>query len=145
MREYIPNPRAWVREQVEQYERSGGKEATTLRDTEYPVIIVTQIGNKTGAVRKVPLMRVKDGDRYIFVGSVGGTPKNPVWIHNLRANPDVEIRDEATVMPMRVREVLDEAERAHLWKIAVAAFPNFEAYQTRTERRFPVFVAEPIR
>lgn len=143
MREYIPNPRDWVREQVELYEGSGGMKGTTLRDTGLPVIIVTCTGNKTGAIRKVPLMRVKDGERYILVGSVGGAPKDPVWIHNLRTNPDVELRDETVVKPMRVREVLDEAERARVWTIAVAAFPNFEQYQARTARRFAIFVAEP--
>src|SRR5439155_26186802 len=89
----IPSPRDWVREQVELYESSGGTEGTTLRDTGLPVIIVTHIGNKTGATRKTPLMRVKDGDSYVLVGSQGGAPKDPVWVHNLRANPKVELRD----------------------------------------------------
>lgn len=143
MREYIPNPRDWVREQVELYEGSGGTDGTTLRGTDFPCIIVTQIGAKTGAIRKVPLMRIVDGASYILVGSVGGTPKNPVWIHNLRASPDVEVRDHAVVKPMRAREVVDEAERARLWTIAVAQFPNFERYQERTTRRFPIFLVEP--
>jgi deazaflavin-dependent oxidoreductase (nitroreductase family) len=90
--DYIPSPRQWVRDQVELYEGSGGKEGTTLRDTGLPVIIVTHTGNKTGAIRKTPLMRVKDGASYVLVGSVGGAPKNPVWVHNLRANPAVELR-----------------------------------------------------
>ena len=83
---YIPSPKDWVREQVEQYEGSGGAEATTLRDTGLSVIIVTNRGNRTGAVRKTPLMRVKDGDNYVLVASVGGSPKNPVWVYNLRAH-----------------------------------------------------------
>ena len=145
MPEYIPSPREWVRDQVELYEKSGGTEGTTLRDTGLPVIIVTHTGNKTGAVRKTPLMRVADGDRYVLVGSMGGAPKNPVWVHNLRARPTVEIRDHTVVRPMRVREVSDEAERARLWKLAVAAFPPYEEYQAKTTRRIPVFVAEPAR
>src|SRR5512138_1138393 len=120
MAEYIPSPREWVRDQVELYERSGGIEGTTLRDTGLPVIIVTHTGNKTGAIRKTPLMRVRDGVNYVLVGSVGGAPSNPVWVNNLRANPAVEIRDHAQVQPMRVREVKDDAERARLWKLAVA-------------------------
>jgi deazaflavin-dependent oxidoreductase (nitroreductase family) len=120
MPEYIPSPRQWVREQVELYEGSGGTQGTTLRDTGLPVIIVTNTGNKTGAIRKTPLMRVKDGANYVLVGSVGGAPTNPVWVNNLRANPAVEIRDHTVVQPMRVREVTDEAERARLWKLAVA-------------------------
>ena len=145
MAEYIPSPRQWVRDQVELYEGSGGKEGTTLRDTGLPVIIVTHRGNKTGAVRKTPLMRVKDGDSYVLVGSMGGAPTNPVWVHNLRANPAVELRDLTSVQPMRVREVTDDRERARLWKVAVAAFPPYEEYQAKTTRRIPVFVAEPKR
>src|SRR5437762_1375625 len=93
MPDYIPSPRDWVRDQVELYERSGGTEGTTLLDTGLPVIIVTHTGNKTGAIRKTPLMRVKDGANYVLVGSRGGAPTNPVWVHNLRVNPAVEIRD----------------------------------------------------
>ncbi len=142
MAKYVPSPRDWVREQVELYEGSGGAEGTTLRDTGLPVIIVTHIGKKTGAIRKSPLMRVKDGDSYVLVGSQGGAPTDPAWVHNLRANPDVEIRDETVVRPMRVREVEDAAERSRLWQLAVAAFPPYAEYQERTARRIPVFIAE---
>ena len=135
----------WARDQVELYEGSGGKEGTTLGDTGLPVIIVTNIGNKTGAVRKTPLMKVKDGANYVLVGSMGGAPKNPVWVYNLRVNPDVEIRDLASVQPMRVREVSDAAERARLWKLCVAAFPPYAEYQAKTARQIPLFVAEPRR
>ena len=143
MATYVPSPREWVREQVELYESSGGTRGATLLDTGLPVIIVTHTGNKTGAIRKTPLMRVKDGNRYVLVGSKGGAPTNPVWVYNLRVNPDVEIRDETAVRPMRVREIEDEAERARLWKLAIAAYPPFAEYQERTARRIPVFVAEP--
>src|SRR5215470_8572177 len=143
MAEYIPSPREWVRDQVDLYEKSAGTEGTTLRDTGLPVIIVTHTGNKTGAIRKTPLMRVKDGANYILVGSVGGAPKNPVWVYNLRANPAVEIRDLASVRPMRAREVEGEPERTRLWDLAVAAFPPYADYQKRTARRIPLFVAEP--
>jgi deazaflavin-dependent oxidoreductase (nitroreductase family) len=142
MAEYVPSPVAWARDQVELYECSGGTKGTTLLDTGMPVIIVTHIGNKTGAARKTPLMRVKDGSSYVLVGSLGGAPKDPVWVHNLRINPDVEIRDETMVQGMRVREVTDEAERSRMWKLAVAAFPPYADYQERTSRRIPIFVAE---
>ena len=145
MAEYIPSPREWVREQVALYEGSGGTKGTTLRDTGLPVIIVTNTGNKTGAIRKTPLMRVKDGANYVLVGSQGGAPTNPVWVNNLRANPAVEIRDLTVVQPMRVREVGDEAERARLWDAAVAAYPPYADYQAKTTRKIPVFVAEPKR
>jgi deazaflavin-dependent oxidoreductase (nitroreductase family) len=143
MAEYVPSPREWVRDQVELYERSGGTDGTTLRDTGLPVIIVTHTGNKTGAIRKTPLMRVKDGTNYVLVGSQGGAPTHPVWVYNLRTNPVVEIRDLTVVQMMRVREVKDEAERARLWELAVAAYPPYADYQKRTTRRIPLFVAEP--
>jgi len=143
--EYIPSPRQWVRDQVELYEKSGGREGTTLRDTGLPVIIVTHTGNKTGAIRKTPLMRVKDGARYVLVGSIGGAPNNPVWVYNLRANPSVEIRDHTEVQRMRVREVTDAAERARLWKLAATAFPPYDEYQAKTTRQIPLFVAESAR
>ena len=145
MAEYIPSPRQWVREQVELYERSGGTEGTTLRDTGLPVVIVTHTGNKTGAIRKTPLMRVRDGANYVLVGSLGGAPTNPVWVYNLRTNPNIELRDHTVVQRMRVREVTDDTERARLWKLAVAAYPPYEEYQAKTTRRIPLFVAEPTR
>ena len=100
--------------------------------------------SKTGAVRKTPLMRVKDDDNYILIGSKGGAPQHPVWVHNLRANPDVEIRDRAEVQPRRVREVKDGSERSRLWALAVEAYPPYAEYQQRTKRKIPVFVAEPL-
>ena len=143
MAEYIPSTRDWVRDQVELYEGSGGAQGTTLRDTGLPVIIVTNQGNRTGAIRKTPLMRVKDGDNYVLVGSQGGAPSNPAWVYNLRADANVEIRDEADLYAMQVREVSDADERARLWGLAVAAYPPYEEYQGRTSRRIPVFLAEP--
>ena len=142
MANYVPSPHDWVREQVELYESSGGTKGTTLRDTGLPVILVTHTGNKTGAVRKTPLMRVKDGERYVLVGSQGGRPKDPEWVHNLRAHPGIELRDETVVRPMRVHEVTDAAERARRGALAVAAYPPYAEYQARTPRVLPVVVAE---
>ena len=145
MAEYIPSPRDWVREQVELYEKSGGTQGTTLRDTGLPVIIVTHVGNKTGAIRKTPLMRVKDGSNYVLIGSQGGAPKDPEWVYNLRADPNIGIRDRTEVFKMKAREVADPAERDRLWKLAVQAFPPYDEYQQKTSRKIPVFVAEPLR
>ena len=139
---YIPSPRDWVREQVELYESSGGTKGTTLRDTGLPVIIFTHKGNKTGAVRKTPLMRVETNGSYVLVGSQGGAPEDPVWVHNLRADPAVELRDCTVVRNMKVREVIDAAERAKLWTLAVSAFPPYAEYQKKTTRQIPVFIAE---
>ena len=143
MAEYVPSPIRWVREQVDLYEGSGGTKGMELLDTGLPVIIVTHRGNKTGSVRKTPLMRAKDGDSYVLVASQGGAPNNPVWVHNLRADVEVEIRDKTEVTPMRVREVLDAQERQRLWALATDAFPPYEDYRAKTSRTIPVFVAEP--
>jgi deazaflavin-dependent oxidoreductase (nitroreductase family) len=127
---------------VELYEGSDGAEGTTLLETGMPVIIVTNKGRKTGAVRKTPLMRAKDGDNYILVASRGGAPQHPVWYHNLKNDPNVEIRDEAVVQSMRVREIDDPVEKKRLWDIAVAAYPPYQDYQDKTDRAIPVFIAE---
>lgn len=143
MPDYIPPTLDWVREQVELYESSGGTKGTTLLDTGLPCILVTHTGGKTGGIRKIPLMRVARNGCYVLIGSMGGQPKNPVWVYNLRANPDVQIRDATRVFDMRVREVTDPAERAELWALAVAAYPAYDDYQAKTERVIPVFIAEP--
>ena len=143
MAEYLPPALDWVRDQVELYESSGGKEGTTLRDTGLPCIIITHLGNKSGAIRKIPVMRVKVDNSYVLVGSYGGRPKNPVWVYNLRANPDVEIRDKTEVYEMRVREVTDDQERETLWDESAKAFPPYNDYQAKTPRKIPVFIAEP--
>jgi F420H(2)-dependent quinone reductase len=144
MSEYKPSPRKWVADQVKLYEGSGGTEGLTLRDTGLPVVIVTNRGRKTGAIRKTPLMRVADGSNYILVASQGGAPEHPKWYFNLKADPNVEIRDKTKVQKMRVREVVDPAERERLWEIAVKAYPPYQAYQEKTDRIIPVFLAEPV-
>ncbi|MBS0244127.1 MAG: nitroreductase family deazaflavin-dependent oxidoreductase [Proteobacteria bacterium] len=144
MKPYIPSPKDWVREQVELYESSGGTKGTTLRDTGLPCILFTHIGKKTGAIRKTPLMRVKDGDSYVLVGSVGGAPDDPAWVGNLRANPDIELRDATQVWKMRTSEVTDAAERQRLWTLAVKAYPPYDDYQKKTSRVIPMFVASPV-
>jgi deazaflavin-dependent oxidoreductase (nitroreductase family) len=142
MPDYIPPALDWVREQVELYESSGGTKGTTLLDTGMPCILVIHTGNKTGGIRKTPLMRVEIDGNYVLIGSMGGQPNNPVWVYNLRANPDIQIRDKTEVFDRRVREVTDDAERARLWAAAVAAYPDYEEYQTKTTRKIPVFIAE---
>lgn len=144
MADYIPPSLGWVKKQVELYESSGGTKGTTLLETGMPCIIVTHVGNNTGGIRKIPLMRVKVEESYVLVGSMGGQPKNPVWVYNLRANPEVEIRDETEVTNMRVREVTEDSERDALWKASAEAYPPYIDYQAKTTRKIPVFLAEPI-
>ena len=141
--EYEPSPTDWVREQVEEYERSEGTRATTLRDTGMPVVIVTSRGARSGKLRKTPLMRVEHDGRYLAVASQGGAPTHPVWYHNLTADPLVELQDGPVKQDMRAR-LLTGAERAEWWTRAVAAFPPYADYQTRTEREIPVFLLEPV-
>ena len=144
MADYIPPSLGWVKKQVELYESSGGTKGTTLLETGMPCIIVTHIGNQTGGIRKIPLMRVKVEESYVLVGSMGGQPKNPVWVYNLRANPEVEIRDETEVTNMRVREVTEDSERDALWKASAEAYPPYIYYQAKTSRKIPVFLADPV-
>ncbi|MFT5212270.1 MAG: deazaflavin-dependent oxidoreductase (nitroreductase family) [Flavobacterium sp.] len=144
MADYIPPTLDWVRKQVELYEGSGGTEGSTLLDTGMPCVIVTHTGNKTGGIRKIPLMRVKVGNSYVLIGSMGGQPKNPSWVYNLRANPMVEIRDKTELMNMCVREVSDDKERDALWAASAEAYPPYNDYQAKTTRKIPVFVAEPV-
>lgn len=142
--EYVPSPRAWVRDQVTEYEGSGGTAGTTLGESGLPVVIVTNVGSKTGAVRKTPLMRVEHEGSYAAIGSMGGAPKNPVWVYNLRAHPRVELQDGPDRSDMIARE-LTGAEREQWWERAVAAYPPYAEYQTKTTRQIPVFVLEPAR
>jgi F420H(2)-dependent quinone reductase len=139
--EYEPSPWEWVRNQVEEYERTGGREANTLGDTGMPVIIVTTVGNKSGKVRKTALMRVEHNGEYLLVASMGGAPKHPVWYFNLKADPErVQVQDGPEPFDATVRE-LSGAERAEWWDRAVAAYPPYAEYQTRTDRVIPVFLA----
>jgi deazaflavin-dependent oxidoreductase (nitroreductase family) len=139
--EYVASTQAWVRDQVETYERTGGREGNTLFDTGMPIIVVTNRGNRTGALRKTPLMRVEHDGEYALVGSQGGSPKDPVWVHNLRADPTaLMIQDGPEPWDAEVREVTGE-ERDLWWERAVAAYPPYADYQAATERTIPVFVA----
>ncbi|MER7487557.1 nitroreductase family deazaflavin-dependent oxidoreductase [Streptomyces sp. NPDC126497] len=137
--EYDPSPTQWVREQVELYESSGGTEGTTLQGR--PVIVLTSRGARSGKLRKTPLMRVEHEGRYAAVASLGGAPKHPVWYHNVKADPHVELQDGPLKWDMTAREVTGE-EKAEWWKRAVAAFPPYAEYQEKTDREIPVFVLE---
>jgi len=139
--EYEASPWEWVSNQVEQYERSGGREANTLLDTGMPIIIVTTLGNKSGKVRKTALMRVEHDGEYLLVASMGGAPKHPVWYYNLKADPNaVAIQDGPEPFDASVRELTGD-ERAVWWDRAVAAYPPYAEYQTKTTRLIPIFLA----
>ncbi len=139
--DYEPSPSQWVRDQVELYERTGGKEGNTLQDSGRPVIIVTTRGNKSGKIRKFALMRVEHDGEYALVASKGGAPSHPEWYHNLRATPQsVMIQDGPEPFDAEVSEV-DGETRAQWWARAVEAFPPYAEYQEKTDRQIPVLVA----
>lgn len=139
--EYVPSPAKWVRDQVEEYESSGGTKANTLLDTGIPVVIVTMRGASSGKIRKIALMRVEHDGEYALVASMGGAPKNPFWYANLVADPDnVMVQDGPAPFDVTVREATGD-ERAEWWDRSVAVFPNYAEYQTKTERVIPVLIA----
>jgi deazaflavin-dependent oxidoreductase (nitroreductase family) len=141
---YVPSTSDWVREQVETYERTGGREAGTLRDTGIPVVIVSMHGAKSGSVRKIALMRVEHGGEYALVASKGGAPDNPGWYHNLVANPrEVAVQDGPEPFLATVR-LVEGDEYDAWWDRAVSVFPPYAEYRARTARRIPIFVASPI-
>jgi deazaflavin-dependent oxidoreductase (nitroreductase family) len=135
--EYAPSTSAWARKQAETYEATGGEQAGDLQGR--PVVVLTSVGARTGQLRKTALMRVEHDGEYAVVGSLGGAPKHPVWVHNLRAHPQVELQDGAERHDYTAREVSGD-ERAVWWERAVAAFPTYATYQKKTERVIPVFV-----
>ena len=141
--EYEPSTSDWVRRQVEDYERSDGREANSLRDTGLPIIIVTTRGVRSGKLRKTPLMKVAHAGEYALIASKGGAPDHPAWYHNLVADPTaVMIQDGPEPWDAVVREVEGD-ERARWWDLAVKAFPPYAEYQQATDRVIPVFVARP--
>ncbi len=139
--EYEPSTSDWARENAELYMASGGKEGTELKGK--PVILLTTIGAKTGKIRKTPLMRVEHDGQYAVVASLGGAPKHPVWYHNIKAHPRVELQDGTVTREYEAREVTGD-EKATWWERAVAAWPDYADYQRKTDRQIPVFVLTPI-
>jgi deazaflavin-dependent oxidoreductase (nitroreductase family) len=141
--EYEPSPFAWVREQVELYESSSGREGGTLFDTGFPVIILTTRGAKSAKLRKTPVMRVAHGGEYALVASMGGKPSNPLWYHNLVADPvALTIQDGPEPFEAEARQV-EGGEREDWWTRAIETYPPYAQYQLKTDRLIPVFVARP--
>lgn len=139
--EYEPSTSDWARENAEEYMNSGGTRGTELRGR--PVVLLTSVGAKTGKLRKTPLMRVEHDGEYAIVASLGGAPKRPVWYHNVKANPLVELQDGTVTRDYRAREVFGD-EKAVWWERAVATWPDYAEYQKKTDREIPVFVLSPV-
>jgi F420H(2)-dependent quinone reductase len=138
--EYVPSPEQWVRDQVEKYETTAGADGNTLRGK--PVIILTTRGNKSGNIRKTPLMRVEHNGSYAIVASRGGSPTHPVWYHNVVADPHVQLQDGPEPKQYVAREAAGD-ERDAWWDRAVEAWPPYADYQKKTDRQIPVFVLDP--
>ena len=139
--DYEPSTLDWARENAEVIIKSGGTKGTELNGRR--VILLTTIGAKTGKIRKTPLMRVEHDGRYAIVASLGGAPKHPVWYYNVTANPRVELQDGTVSGDYEAREVFGD-EKAQWWERAVAAYPDYADYQTKTDRQIPVFVLSPV-
>ncbi|MBC9822732.1 nitroreductase family deazaflavin-dependent oxidoreductase [Terrabacter sp. MAHUQ-38] len=139
--EYVPSPSDWVRKQVEEIERTGTTDSVHIMNL--PVVLLTMRGARTGAVRKVPLMRVEHEGTFAAVASKGGAPEHPQWYRNMLAHPDIELQAGTETVPVRARELSGE-ERDQWWERCVAAYPPYAQYQTKTDRLIPVFVLEPV-
>ena len=138
---YVPSTAEWVRNQVAVYEATDGEQAGTLRDTGYPVVVITSVGSRSGNLRKNPVMRVERDGSYLAVASKGGAPEDPEWAHNFRAHPEVELQDKAEKHTYRVRE-LDGQEYDDWWDHAVATWPTYADYKQKTDRKIPLFLLE---
>jgi len=138
---YVPSKQQWVRDQVAQFEASDGARANTLRDSGYPIVVITSVGAKSGNLRKNPVMRVERDGRYVAIASKGGADDNPEWFHNFVAHPEVELQDGAE-RHTYVARMLSGDERQEWWDYSVATWPTYASYQGRTEREIPVFLLE---
>ena len=141
--EYAPPPDVdWIRDQIETWDRTGGREGTRHKATGLPVVIVVNRGARSGKLHRTPLMRIEEGGRYLAVGSKGGAPQNPGWVNNLRRDPQVEVWDGTERGDFVAREIQGD-ERSEWWERGVAAYPPYAEYQTRTDRLIPLFLLEP--
>ena len=141
--EYVPSKAQWVRDQVEQFEASNGQEANTLPGTDYPIVVITNVGAKSGYVRKTPLMRVERDGVYVAIASKGGAPEHPEWFHNFVAHPEVDLQDGAVKKSYRA-EIVEGEEREDLWRLAVDTWSTYASYQEKTDRLIPVFKLTPL-
>ena len=139
--DYQPSPHRFVADQVRLYEESGGKEGTELEGR--PCVILSTKGRKSDKIRKTPLMRVKKGDRYAVVASMGGAPAHPIWYLNLVADPSVSLQDGPDVQDYTASTASPD-EKAEWWPIATAVWPPYDDYQAKTERDIPLVILEPV-
>ena len=140
--EYVPSKAQWVRDQVEKFEATDGAEANTLRDTGYPIVVITSRGAKSGNLRKNPVMRVERGGVYVAIASKGGADDQPEWYYNFVEYAEVDLQDGDVKKTYRA-EIVEGDERTDLWQLAVETWPTYGEYQKKTDRQIPVVVIDP--
>ena len=140
--EYEPSPAMWVRDQVEEFEASNGQRANILQgNPNWPIVVITSRGAKSGKLRKNPVMRVERDGKYVAIASLGGAPQNPTWYHNFVETPEVDLQD-GSEKHTYVARVLEGEERAEWWDYSVATWATYGEYQKKTDREIPVFLLE---
>ena len=127
-------------EHVRRYRETGGEVGHKWKRGSKTLLLTTK-GRKSGEWRTKPLIYEQDGDRYVIVASKGGAPKHPDWYRNLEKDPNVELQVLDDVFPARARTAEGE-ERERLWQLVNVQWPDFESYQTKTDREIPVVVLE---
>ena len=142
--EYAPSPEQWVRDQVAEFEASDGQRANTLARTGDPIVVITSVGTRSGKLRKNPVMRVEHAGSYLAVASKGGADEDPVWAHNFRAHPEVDLQDGADTASYTVTELPDGPTREEWWQRAVETWSTYGAYQQKTHRLIPLFLLERV-
>jgi deazaflavin-dependent oxidoreductase (nitroreductase family) len=140
--DYAPSPTDWVRTMVEKIEDAGTTDVADIIGL--PVVLLTMRGARSGKLRKVPLMRVEHHGVYAAVASLGGAPKHPVWYYNLKADPKLTLQDGDVTREYVAREI-EGAEYDEWWQRSVAAYPPYADYQTKTTRKIPLFLLDPVK
>lgn len=138
----VDSPTSWVADHIKNYVESGGERGHEWREG-VPTLLLSVKGRKSGLWRRTALIYGRDGDNYLIVASKGGAETHPLWYLNLRANPEAEIQVGSDKLRVRARDAEGE-ERTKLWQIMSAIWPDYNNYQTKTDRRIPIVVLEPV-
>lgn len=134
------SPVEWVGDHIRRYLDTGGEDGYEWRGT--TILLLTTIGRRSGTPRRTALIYRQDGDDFIVVASRGGAPTHPAWFLNLSENPDVRVQVKDEEFAGRAR-VANAGERFRLWPLMNEAWPDYDNYQTKTDREIPVVIIEP--
>lgn len=127
-------------EHVRRYQETDGEVGYIWNGV--PILLLTTTGRKTGQPRTTPLIYGRDGDDYLVVASMGGAPQHPDWYRNLVAHRTAQIQVRADHVEVTARTAAED-EKPRLWEIVTDQWPNYDAYQSRTDRVIPVVVLSP--